>query len=96
MGFGDVPSEIGRLTDYSFCARIALTPKTDGQHTISLASIGPCKMYIDEVMTLEQSGAFEEKETLLFTYGSGEAITTKYMEAGRTYMIRMDYHSHDR
>jgi beta-glucosidase len=96
MGFGDVPSEIGRLTDYSFRARIALTPKTDGQHTISLASIGPCKMYIDEVMTLEQSGTFEEKETLFFTYGSGEAITTKYMKAGRTYMIRIDYHSHDR
>lgn len=96
MGFGDVPPEIGRLTDYSFRARIALTPKTDGRHTISLASIGPCKMFIDEVLTLEQTGAFDEKDTLFFTYGSGEAITSMYMEAGRTYTIRIDYHSHDR
>ncbi|KAK6194097.1 hypothetical protein LQW54_011782 [Pestalotiopsis sp. IQ-011] len=76
MGFGDVPPEVGRLTDYSFRARIALTPKTHGHHKLSLASIGPCRMFIDEVLTQEQSGAFEENDTLFFTYGSGEAITT--------------------
>lgn len=53
-------------------------------------------MFIDEMLTLEKSGTFEEKDTLFFTYGSGEAITTKYMEAGRTYTVRIDYHSHDR
>ncbi|GME43042.1 Beta-glucosidase [Neofusicoccum parvum] len=96
MGFGDVPPEIGRLTEYSFTAHALLTPQTTGTHKISLASIGPAMLYIDDELVLEQSGAFEEKDSLFFGYGSGEAITSRDMVAGRDYQIRIDYHSHDR
>ncbi|KAI3401801.1 hypothetical protein diail_8179 [Diaporthe ilicicola] len=96
MGFGDVPPEIGQLTGYSFRARTALTPHSTGEHTISLASIGPCKMFLDGELILEQSGSFEEKETLFFTYGSGEAIISRRMEGDRTYAVHIDYLSHDR
>ncbi|EEU48977.1 uncharacterized protein NECHADRAFT_105864 [Fusarium vanettenii 77-13-4] len=96
MSFGDVPPEIGRLTDYSFRARATLTPQTDGIHTISFASIGPAKLFLDDELILEQSGAFQEKANLFFSYGSGEAITSRAMTAGRSYQVRIDYHSHDR
>ncbi|OMP86110.1 Beta-glucosidase B [Diplodia seriata] len=96
ISFGDVPPEVGRLTEYSFTVRALLTPETTGSHKISLASIGPASLYIDNELVLEQSGAFDEKESLFFTYGSGEAIASRHMVAGQAYRIRIDYHSHDR
>ncbi|RTE72064.1 hypothetical protein BHE90_013546 [Fusarium euwallaceae] len=96
MSFGDVPPEIDRLTDYSFCVRATLTPKTSGTHAISFASIGPAKLFLDDELVLEQSGAFQEKANLFFSYGSREAIISRAMTAGQEYQIRIDYHSHDR
>ncbi|KAJ3548890.1 hypothetical protein NM208_g792 [Fusarium decemcellulare] len=96
MGFGDVPPEIGRLTGYSLQAYTVLTPQTTGTHKISLAAIGPAKLFLDDELILEQSGEFEAKGPLFFTYGSDERITSRAMVAGRQYHVRIDYHSHDR
>jgi beta-glucosidase len=96
MGFGDVPPEIGRLTGYSFRARTVLTPKTSGTHKISLAAIGPAKLYLDDELILEQDGDFDKKGPLFFTYGSDEVVTTRNMVAGLSYDFRIEYHSHDR
>ncbi|KAL5610612.1 hypothetical protein FOBRF1_006729 [Fusarium oxysporum] len=96
MGFGDVPPEIGRLEGYSFQAHIVLTPRTSGTHKISLAAIGPAKLFLDNELILEQDGDFESKGPLFFTYGSDEIITSQDMVASQQYHVRIDYHSHDR
>lgn len=96
MSFGDVPKEIGRPTNFSFAARAVLTPLTSGTHELSLASIGPAELFLDDEVILHQSGAFEEKSTLFFTYGSGEAKISLPMIAGREYNIRIECHAHDR
>lgn len=96
MSFGDVPPEIGRLEGYSFVARTVLTPETSGRHTLSLASIGPAKLWLDDELLLEQSGSMDAKGPLFFTYGSDEIVTTREMVAGHSYHVRIDYHAHDR
>ncbi len=96
MSFGDVPNEVGRPTDFSFRIRAVLKPVTSGTHKLSLASIGPAKLFIDGKEMLQQSGAFEEKSTLFFTYGSGEVEVSLPMTAGREYQVRVECLSHDR
>ncbi|GJC90826.1 beta-glucosidase B [Colletotrichum liriopes] len=96
MSFGDVPKEVGRPVDFSFRVRAILKPLTTGTHHLSLASIGPAKLFVDNEKILHQSGAFEERSTLFFTYGSGELRASLFMEAGREYRIRVDCLSHDR
>ena len=96
MGFGDVPPEVGRLDSYSFIARTVLTPITSGRHTLSLASIGPATLFLDDEPLLERSGSMDAKGPLFFTYGSDEVVATVDMVAGRPYQVRVEYHSHDR
>ncbi|KAJ6054466.1 periplasmic beta-glucosidase precursor [Penicillium canescens] len=94
MSFGTVPPEVQE--GFSFRVRASIRPRTSGHHNLSLASIGPAKMYVDGAMLIEQSGAFEEKGSLFFTYGSEEKVTSMDFSAGRQYGIRIDYHSHNR
>ncbi|KAJ5374231.1 hypothetical protein N7517_006237 [Penicillium concentricum] len=96
MSFGTVPPEIDSLTSWSYRIRATLQPLTSGCHMISLASIGPADLYLDGVRIVEQSGAFDEKGSLFFTYGSEEKKVSIDMIAGREYDIRIDYRSHDR
>lgn len=96
MSFGTVPSKIGRDTDFSFRVRGILTPQTTGRHRISLASIGPSELYVNGVKVAEQSGSYEEKGPLFFTYGSNEAILSQDLAAGQDYEIVIEYRSHDR
>lgn len=96
MSFGNVPSEIGRDTDFSFRVRGVLTPQTTGRHRLSLASIGPSELYLNGVKAAEQSGSYDEKGPLFFTYGSNEAILSQNLVAGQDYEIAIHYRSHDR
>ncbi|KAJ4211627.1 hypothetical protein NW759_012228 [Fusarium solani] len=96
VAYGVMPPEIDRETDFSFRIRTILQPLTSGQHQLSLASIGPSKLFLDGVEVASQSGAFDEKGSLFFTYGSEEAIIPLHVEAGKEYEIRVDYFSHDR
>ncbi|KAJ4182727.1 hypothetical protein NW755_010224 [Fusarium falciforme] len=96
IAYGVMPPEINRETDFSFRIRAVLQPLTSGQHQLSLASIGPSKLFLDEVEVASQSGAFDEKGSLFFTYGSEETIISLGLEAGKDYKIRVDYRSHDR
>lgn len=97
MSFGTVPPELnGAAANWSFRIRATLRPLTSGRHAISLASIGPAELYLDGVLISEQSGAYDEKGSLFFTYGSEEKVVPVDMIAGRDYDIRIDYRSHDR
>lgn len=97
MSFGTVPPELdGAAANWSFRIRATLRPLTSGSHAISLASIGPAELYLDGVRISEQSGAYDEKGSLFFTYGSEEKVVPVDMMAGRDYDIRIDYRSHDR
>lgn len=96
MTFGVIPEEVGRATGFSYCVRGNLKPFTSGQHKLSLASIGPATLYIHGRKIITISGSFEEKDTLFFTYGSGETIVPVELTAGQEYQIRIEYNSHDR
>lgn len=96
MSFGDAPKEVGRLTDFSFRARLTLKPLTSGTHRLSLAAIGPARLFVDGVEVLRQSGAFEEKSYLFFTYGSGETIASLPLIADQEYQVSIECLSHDR
>ncbi|KGO53540.1 Glycoside hydrolase family 3 [Penicillium expansum] len=97
MSFGTVPPELNSAAaNWSFRIRATLRPRTSGRHAISLASIGPAELYLDGVRIAEQSGAYEEKGSLFFTYGSEEKVVPIDMIAGQNYDIRIDYRSHDR
>lgn len=96
IAYGVMPPEINRETGFAFRIRTILTPPTSGQHQLSLASIGPSKLFLDGVEIASQSGAFDEKGSLFFTYGSEETIIALDVKAGRDYAIRVDYLSHDR
>ncbi|KAH6989644.1 periplasmic beta-glucosidase precursor [Ilyonectria sp. MPI-CAGE-AT-0026] len=96
MSFGTVPQEVGSETNFSFRLRTILKPLTSGRHKLSLASIGPAELYMDGKLITCQSGAFEEKSTLFFTYGSGESVAFVDVEASQEYDIRVEYRSHDR
>lgn len=63
---------------------------------MSLASIGSSKLFINGELVLQQSGAFEEKGSMFFTYGSEEKTTTYDFVADRDYNIIIDCLSHDR
>ncbi|WQF85528.1 Putative glycoside hydrolase, family 3, glycoside hydrolase family 3 domain, PA14 [Colletotrichum destructivum] len=76
--------------------QISADPINRRSHTLSLASIGPAKLFVDNEPILEQSGSFDEKSTLFFSYGSGEARASLSLTAGREYHIQIDCLSHDR
>ncbi|KAI2979258.1 Fungal specific transcription factor domain family protein [Aspergillus niger] len=94
MSFGTVPSEIGDV--FSFRVRATIKPLTSGYHAFSLASIGPATLYVNDVHHIEQSGRYEEKGSLFFTYGSEEKVAFMDFEGGRDYDLRIDYKSHNR
>ncbi|KAF7556682.1 hypothetical protein G7Z17_g1244 [Cylindrodendrum hubeiense] len=96
MSFGTLPKEVDRETNFSYRFRTILKPLTSGHHKLSLASIGPAELYLDGKLIAHQSGAFEEKSTLFFTYGSSEVVVSMDLNAGQEYDIRIDYRSHDR
>ncbi|KAL1604797.1 hypothetical protein SLS60_004337 [Paraconiothyrium brasiliense] len=96
ISFNDAPKAIDPAASFAFRLRTILTPKTSGPHKISLASIGPAKLYINGELTLEQSGAFGEKGSMFFTYGSEEKIKTHKFVAGYDYNITVECLSHDR
>ncbi|PYH87220.1 periplasmic beta-glucosidase precursor [Aspergillus uvarum CBS 121591] len=96
MSFGTVPPEVKDPTDFSFRLRAKVRPRTTGSHSISLASIGPAKLSLDESLLLEQSGAYEEKGNLFFTYGSEEKICSWDFEAENDYELQIDYQCHGR
>ncbi|KAL4793231.1 glycoside hydrolase superfamily [Aspergillus venezuelensis] len=96
MSFGTVPSEVHAHQPFSFRVRATIRPVTTGYYSLSLASIGPAELYVDGVKLLEQSGAFDEKGSLFFTYGSEEQVTSMNLVADRDYDIRIDYRSHNR
>jgi beta-glucosidase len=94
MSFGVVPSQVQDI--FALRVRATIKPCTTGHHAISLASIGPAKLYLDGVEVIEQSGAFKEKGSLFFTYGSEEKVISMNFEAGHGYGLRIDYRSHNR
>jgi len=96
MSFNDAPKAINPAESFAFLLRTVLTPKTSGEHRISLASIGPAKMYINEELVLEQSGAFAEKGSMFFTYGSEEKMGIHNFLEGSDYDIVVECLSHDR
>lgn len=96
MSFNDAPKAINPSESFAFVLRTVLTPKSSGDHRISLASIGPAKMYINGELVLEQSGAFAEKGSMFFTYGSEEKMGTHNFLEGRDYNIVVECLSHDR
>ena len=96
MSFGTVPAEVHDPTSFSFRVRTTIKPHTSGLHALSLASIGPAELYIDGTRQLKQSGDFEEKGSLFFTYGSEETITSMNFVAGLEYQVEIRYQSHGR
>lgn len=97
MSFGTVPPEIdSAAANWSFRVRATLRPLTSGRHAISLASIGPARLYLDGACVAQQSGSFAEKGSLFFTYGSEEEVIYFDMTEGHNYDICIDYCSHDR
>ncbi|KAF2017003.1 glycoside hydrolase family 3 protein [Aaosphaeria arxii CBS 175.79] len=96
MSFGDRPREIPNDYDFNFAVRTILKPKTTGLHRVSLASIGPSKLYVDGKEVLSEGGELREDATLFFTYGSPETICDIHLNEGQEYQIRINGHSHDR
>jgi beta-glucosidase len=81
MSFGVVPPQVQDV--FSFRVRATIKPVTSGHHAISLASIGPAELFLDGIHLIERSGAFEEKGSLFFTYGSNEKVISMNFEARR-------------
>ncbi|KAI2815559.1 CAZyme family GH3 [Aspergillus niger] len=96
INFGNTPQTIATETGFSFRLRTTIVPLTTGTHRLSLASIGPSKLYISGQLMAHQDGNFEKRGTLFFTYGSHEAIFTLDMVAGQEYHVEIEYWSHDR
>ncbi|GKZ27614.1 hypothetical protein AbraIFM66951_005604 [Aspergillus brasiliensis] len=96
INFGNTPPTIAKETGFSFRLRTTIVPLSTGTHRLSLASIGPSKLYISGQLMAHQDGAFSKRGTLFFTYGSEEAIFTLAMVAGHEYPVEIEYWSHDR
>ncbi|KAK7409523.1 hypothetical protein QQX98_008307 [Neonectria punicea] len=96
MTFGTLPPGIDTESNFSYRVRAILKPLTSGRHDLSFASIGPSTLFIDGKKVLAQSGDFEKKGTLFFTYGSDEKFLSLDLEAGGDYRLEVEYHSHDR
>ncbi|PWY78024.1 periplasmic beta-glucosidase precursor [Aspergillus sclerotioniger CBS 115572] len=96
MSFGTVPPEVQDATNFSFRLRAKIQPRTTGSHAVSLASIGPAKLSLDGNQFLEQSGDYEEKGSLFFTYGSEEKVVSLDFVVGKDYELQVDYQSHGR
>ncbi|GLB05369.1 hypothetical protein AtubIFM57258_000649 [Aspergillus tubingensis] len=96
MSFGTTPPEVHDPTSFFFRIRATIKPHTSGHHALSLASIGPAELYLNGRRLLEQSGVFEEKGSLFFTYGSEEAITSMDFVAGLEYQVEIRYQAHGR
>lgn len=96
ISYGDIPPEINRVTNYSFRVRTILTPQTSGRHTLSLAGIGPSKLFVDGKEVASESGKRQPDGELFCTYGSHEVFVTIDMVAGREYHLLAEGHSHDR
>ncbi|PYI03521.1 periplasmic beta-glucosidase precursor [Aspergillus sclerotiicarbonarius CBS 121057] len=96
MSFGTAPPEVNDSTRFSYRLRAKVQPRTTGCHAISLASIGPAKLSLDGTPLLEQSGAYEEKGSFFFTYGSEEKVVSLDYIAGKDYELQIEYQSHGR
>ncbi|KAI1759236.1 periplasmic beta-glucosidase precursor [Hypoxylon sp. FL1150] len=94
IAFGNTPREITTETGFSFRFRTILTPTTTGTHQLSLASIGPAGLFIEEELAIQLSG--EEKGSLFFQYGSEETIIEKHLLADQEYRVTIEVYSHDR
>ncbi|OAL49306.1 periplasmic beta-glucosidase precursor [Pyrenochaeta sp. DS3sAY3a] len=96
ISFGDRPAIIPNDFDFNFSLSTVLKPRTTGLHKLSLSSIGPAQMFVDDQLLISETGELREDATLFFTYGSEESITQVHLTAGREYRIRIEGHSHDR
>ncbi|KAL2842160.1 periplasmic beta-glucosidase precursor [Aspergillus pseudoustus] len=96
ISYGDLPPEIDRVTNYSFRVRTILTAQTTGTHKLSLAGIGPSKLFVDGKEVVSESGKRQLHGELFYTYGSHEVIITMNMVAGQEYNVVVEGHSHDR
>lgn len=63
---------------------------------MSLASVGPAELYVDDDSVAKVNGKFEDKGSLFFTYGSEETLVNLDMVAQQDYSIRIDCRTHDR
>ncbi|KAJ5578457.1 uncharacterized protein N7459_007421 [Penicillium hispanicum] len=96
INFGNFPPSLQGETGFGFRVRAIIRPLTTGTHSLSLASIGPSKLFIDGKLMVSEDGDFEGRSTLFFTYGSDEHIFTYDMVAGQEYKVEIEYLSHDR
>ncbi|KAL3455182.1 periplasmic beta-glucosidase precursor [Aspergillus heterothallicus] len=96
ISYGDLPPEIDRVTNYSFRVRTVLTAQTTGTHKLSLAGVGPSKLFVDGKEVASESGKRQPDGELFCTYGSHEVFITMEMVAGQQYHLVAEGHSHDR
>lgn len=74
---------------YSLRITSGVTPRTTGEHTFSVSSIGDAVLYINGELVIDNRGWKERGETF-YAFGSVEAFGTKWMEAGREYAVRVE------
>jgi beta-glucosidase len=84
--FDSVPR--GLLPKYSFRVKTVIIPQTTGNHTFSLSSVGPAKMYIDGQLLIDNWDWTEASEAMF--NGSAEALASWPMYAGNPVEILID------
>ncbi|RPB09350.1 glycoside hydrolase family 3 domain protein [Morchella conica CCBAS932] len=88
MMFGQEPAVI-RGTQFAFRVTGTLTPKTTGNHELSLCNIGGSRLYINDQLVLD-NWEWKERSEAFFTFGSKEKRTSVQLEAGVSYQLRVD------
>ncbi|KAF2795975.1 glycoside hydrolase family 3 protein [Melanomma pulvis-pyrius CBS 109.77] len=88
MSDGDIPETL-RGKEYSFKVTGTLTAAESGTHSVGICSTGKAKLFIDNVLVVDNSNWTELGEGFM-NCGSKERISTIVLEKGHTYAIRID------
>ncbi|KAF2185189.1 glycoside hydrolase family 3 protein [Zopfia rhizophila CBS 207.26] len=88
MSDGDVPQSL-RGKVYSYKASGILRPSVTGTYEFSLSSTGKAKLYIDDVLLIDNSNWTDISGNFM-NVGSVEKFAFTDLETGKTYKLRID------
>lgn len=88
MSDGDVPKTL-KGTVYTYKATGLLRPSVTGMYDFSLSNTGKAKLFIDDELVIDNTD-WKEISGNFMNCGSVECFASKVLDAGRTYVVRVD------
>lgn len=89
--WGDNPSPALSGQDFSCVLTSTYRAEEDGEHIFSVVSAGLARLYVDGELVVDSWTGWTAGPSNFFGRGNEEVRAAKVLEAGRSYVLRVDY-----